>query len=115
MAKLKEWCEKVFEEKKVEPNSMLGNAIKYMLKHWDGLTCFLRVPGAPLDNNILERELRQAVLNRKNCYFYKTLMGALVGDVILSVIKTCEQNNVAPFHYLVWVQQNKVRLSQIIF
>ena len=112
MAKLKEWCEKVFEEKKVEPNSMLGNAIKYMLKHWDGLTCFLRVPGAPLDNNILERELRQAVLNRKNWYFYKTLMGALVGDVILSVIKTCEQNNVAPFHYLVWVQQNKEEVAK---
>ena len=30
----------------------LRKAIAYMLKHWDALTLFLRVPGAPLDNNL---------------------------------------------------------------
>jgi len=33
---------------KVEPNSRLGDAIRYMLKHWSELTLFLREPGAPL-------------------------------------------------------------------
>jgi len=34
-------------EKKVEPNSGLGQAIGYMLKRWDPLTLFLRQAGAP--------------------------------------------------------------------
>jgi len=39
----------------VEPNSGLGQAISYLLKHWEKLTLFLRQPGAPLDNSIVER------------------------------------------------------------
>lgn len=40
------WMEAQFDEKRVEPNSGLGKAFSYMLKHWDPLTLFLRVPGA---------------------------------------------------------------------
>ena len=29
--------------------------MRYVLKHWQRLTLFLRQPGAPLDNNIVER------------------------------------------------------------
>ena len=104
MNKIKKWCEDSFESKKVEPNSSLGKAIKYTLKHWEGLTAFLRIPGAPLDNNILEREIRQSVINRKNWYFYKTEIGAIAGDVILSLIKTCEGNEINTFEYLIWLQ-----------
>ena len=112
MNKLKQWCEESFESKKVEPNSSLGKAIKYTLKHWEGLTAFLRIPGAPLDNNILEQEIRQSVLNRKNWYFYKTEIGAIAGDVILSLIKTCEGNEINTFEYLVWLQKNKDELKK---
>ena len=52
MKDLRKWFDEQFGEKKGEPNSGLGQAIKYMCKHWDALTLFLRVPGAPLDNNI---------------------------------------------------------------
>jgi hypothetical protein len=44
----------------VEPNSALGGAIRYMLNHWEKLTLFLREPGAPLDNNLCERALKNA-------------------------------------------------------
>jgi len=69
MKKLKTWFQAQFDEKKVEPNSNLGKAIKYMLKHWEPLTLFLRVPAAPLDNNKVERALKMVVLGRKNFYF----------------------------------------------
>ena len=36
---------------RLEPNSGLGQAIHYMLNHWEPLTLFLRQAGAPLDNN----------------------------------------------------------------
>src|SRR5438552_13855433 len=73
-------------EHKTEPNSGLGKAISYLLNHWPKLTLFLRQPGAPIDNNIVERALKKAILNRKNALFYKTLNGAGVGDLFMSLI-----------------------------
>jgi len=35
-----------------EPNSGLGKAITYLLRHWRGLTLFPREARAPLDNNV---------------------------------------------------------------
>lgn len=112
MNELKKWLEKQFEEKKVEPNSSLGNAIKYMLKHWQQLTLFLRKEGAPLDNNIVERSLKTAILNRKNSYFYKTQNGAEVGDIFMSIIQTCKLNNVNAFEYLTFLQKNAIRVKE---
>ena len=71
-----------------------------MLRHWTKLTLFLRQPGAPLDNNIAERMLKKAILHRKNALFYKTVNGARVGDLFMSLIHTCELNKVNPFDYL---------------
>ncbi len=59
MAELKHWLTEQIEQKKVEPNSGLGEAISYMLRHWQELTLFLRQPGAPLDNNVCERALKK--------------------------------------------------------
>src|SRR5262249_14618316 len=41
------WLEGQFAERKVEPNSGLGKAITYLLRHWKALTLFLRQAGAP--------------------------------------------------------------------
>jgi len=89
MEQLKTWCEEQFAQRLVEPNSTLGKAIEYLLKHWDKLTRFLHVAGAPLDNNICERALKLAILHRKNALFFKTQNGAHVGEVFLSLIHTC--------------------------
>lgn len=100
MEKLHAWLERQFQEKKVEPNSGLGQAIAYLLKHWGPLTLFLRKAGAPLDNNVVERALKQAIRHRKNSLFYKTRKGAAMGDLYMSLIHTCELNRVNPFDYL---------------
>jgi hypothetical protein len=103
---LQTWLRQQLDEHRVEPNSGLGTAIAYMLKHWAPLTLFLRVPGAPLDNNICERALKKAILHRKNALFYKSLAGARVGDVFMSLIHTAELNGSAPFEYLVALQRH---------
>ncbi len=59
-----------------------------MQKHWDALTLFLREPGAPLDNNVVERVLKRAIVDRKNSLFYRTFNGARVGDTFMSLIYT---------------------------
>lgn len=86
MEGLRSWLTAQIAEKKVEPNSGLGEAMGYMLKRWERLTLFLRVPRAPLDNNIVERSLKKAILHRKNALFYKTDNGARVGDIFMSLI-----------------------------
>ena len=100
MKDLREWMTRQIDQRLVEPNSGLGEAISYMTKRWDKFTLFLREAGAPLDNNICERALKKAILHRKNSYFYKTLNGAHVGDLYMSLIYTCELCKVNAFDYL---------------
>jgi hypothetical protein len=69
MDDLHQWLKNQFAEHKTEPNSGLGKAISYLLRHWPELTLFLRQAGAPLDNNIAERMLKKAILHRKNALF----------------------------------------------
>jgi len=111
MEELHKWMEVQFAEHKIEPNSGLGKAISYLLKHWTKLTLFLRQAGAPLDNNIVERALKKAILNRKNGLFYKTLNGANVGDLFMSLIHTCELNGANPFDYLSELLRHSEELS----
>ncbi len=106
MRRLHRWLQRQFDEKRVEPNSALGEAINYLLKRWDALTLFLREPGAPLDNNIAENALKRAIIHRKNSLFYRTENGARVGDMFMSLIYTCELNAANPFDYLNELQRN---------
>ena len=111
MADLREWLKRQSEQKLVEPNSGLGTAINYLRKHWEKLTLFLRVAGAPLDNNICERALKKAILHRKNALFFKTKHGAAVGDLYLSLIHTCELNGGNPFEYLTALQRHAAAVA----
>ena len=111
MEDLKTWLENQLEQKNIEPNSALGGAISYMLKHYKGMTLFLRVPKAPLDNNLCEQVLKRAILHRKNSLFYKTEYGAYVGDLFMSLIHTCNLCKVNPFQYLKALQENSSLLS----
>jgi transposase len=112
MKDLKNWLNEQLDQKKVEPNSGLGQAISYMLKHWMPLTAFLRIRNAPLDNNICERALKKAILHRKNALFYKTENGAQVGDLFMSVIHTCNLAKVNPFDYLTALQDHSSDLAK---
>jgi transposase len=112
MKGLHEWMEAQLAEHKTEPNSGLGRAISYLLNHWTKLTLFLRQADAPIDNNIVERALKKAILNRKNALFYKTLNGAGVGDLFMSLIHTSELNGANPFHYLTELLRHAEELKQ---
>jgi transposase len=112
MEKLHTWLQVQFDERLVEPNSGLGEAISYLLKHWEKLTLFLRKAGVPLDNNMVERALKKAILHRKNSLFYKTRNGARMGDLFMSLIHTCELHGVNPFDYLTELLRHAGELKQ---
>jgi hypothetical protein len=112
MEALQRWMHEQLDDHQVEPNSGLGQAMSYLLKHWQPLTLFLRQPAAPLDNNRCEQALKMAILHRKNSLSYKTLQGAQTGDRFMSLIHTCRLNGVNPFDYLLAIatQADAVKL-----
>ena len=111
MEELHIWLVRQLEDRLVEPNSALGVAISYLLRHWEKLTLFLRVAGAPLDNNVCERALKKAIRHRRNSLFYKTSHGAHVGDLYMSLIHTCELGGANPFDYLTELERHAGEVS----
>jgi len=112
MKTLKTWLDDQIEQKLVLPNSSLGEAIQYLIKHWSGLTRFLTVASAPLDNNICEAALKLMIRIRKNSMFFKSEFGALVGSVLVSLIYTAALSNENPKEYLIALQQYPQQVSQ---
>lgn len=89
-----------------ESNGGLGTAVRYMLRHWEPLTTFLRVAGAPLDSTWAERAIKIAIRHRRNSLFYRTTQGALVGDCLMSLIYTALENHINPYDYLNALQRH---------
>ncbi len=112
MATLKSYLETELTAHRVEPNGELGQAFRYLLKHWTGLTAFLREVGAPLDNNIIERALKIAIRARKTSLFYKTVYGAWLGSVLTSVVHTCIMADENPVFYLTMLQRHGEAVMQ---
>jgi transposase len=107
MQDLHTWLKAQLDQKRVEPNSGLGVAYRYILKRWDKLTLFLHRAGAPLDNNLCERGLKKAIRHRRNSLFYRTQHGAHVGDMFMSVIYTAELRGENPLDHLTQVLRHK--------
>lgn len=106
MNELEQWMKKQFEEKKVEPNSALGQAISYMQKRWDKLDPLPARARCSPGNNVAERALKRIILHRKNALFYKTANGARVGDIFMSLIYTAELCGANPFDYLTELERH---------
>ena len=107
MDELRQWLQKQVDEHLVEPNSALGKAIAYMQTHWETLTRFLSIPGAPLDNNLVERALKLFIRQRKNSLFYRTEHSAYIASVLTSLIATCVYAGVNAVDYLVALQEHR--------
>lgn len=104
---LKRWLATQLDEHLVEPHSALGKAIGYMQRHWDTLTRFLSMPGAPLDNNLAERVLKLFIRQRKNSLFYKNEHSAYIASMLSSLIATCIYAGVNAVEYLVALQEHR--------
>lgn len=110
MIEIKRFLENELESGRIEENSPLGSAAKYYLKHVSELTEFCHTPGAPISNIEAERMIKKAIVHRKNSLFFKTLQGAKRGDVILSILATCEKSGTNPIEYLTFLQVNASRV-----
>lgn len=107
MEKLKTWVDLMLSEGGAEPNSVLARECQYLSTHWVGLTQFLEVPGAPLDNNVLEAMLKYMIMYRKNSQIFKTVYSAEYGSRLISVIVTCMVNGINAIDYLTQLQRHE--------
>lgn len=109
---LKSGLEQQFSDREVEPNSRLGKAFSYLLNHWSKLTRFLTVPGAPLDNNLVERALKLMIRQRGASVFFASVHSATVGSMLASLFATAAAAGVNVLDYLVALQQHRSAVFQ---
>ena len=112
MNEIRAYAEEKLNSRDFEPNSPIYQAFEYLKNHWPGLTRFLEVPGAPIDNNGSERLIKRFILYRKNSLFYKTENGAQVGDCLMSLIQTCIAADENPIDYLTQLQKNSQHVAK---
>jgi transposase len=95
---------------RVSAKSVIAEAIRYGLNHWDGLTRFLEDGRIELDTNIVERGMRPIALNRKNALFAGHDQGAENWAAIASLVETCKLHGVDPQAYFADVLTKLVNL-----
>jgi hypothetical protein len=101
------WLRQHVDERLVEPNRALGQAIGSLQKPWATLTRFVSVPGAPLDNNRAERALKLFLRQRKNSLFSTNEPSASIASVLPSLIATCLCAGGNAVAYLVALQEHR--------
>ena len=86
---------------KVSAKSKLGDAIRYALTRWDGLSRFIDDGRIDLDSNTVERSIRPLAINRKNALFAGSDEGGDNWAVIATLIECCKLNTVNPHEWLI--------------
>jgi transposase len=73
---------------------------KRLDKHCDELFVFLLHPGVPADNNHAERQIRFAVVMRKNSYGNQSMRGAQAQAILMSIFRTCHLRGIDPIAFM---------------
>ena len=95
---LKAWLDAI--ALKVVPDTKLGDAVSYTRNQWEYLTRYTDDGRMPIDNNLLERDIRIFATGRKSWLFSDTVDGAKASAVTYSLMLTCRACGVEPFAWL---------------
>lgn len=94
------------------PEFRAGQSHLLLAESLDAADTFLAAAGRADRQQHRERAWKKAILNRKDALFYKTVNGAWVGNLFMSLIHTCELNGANPFDYLTELQDYARALKQ---
>ncbi|CAJ0785286.1 IS66 family transposase [Ralstonia chuxiongensis] len=97
----KDWLDELAP--KVLPQSLLGKAISYCRNQWPHLSRYVMDGHAPIDNNVIERDIRPFVTGRKSWLHSDTVAGAKASATVYSLMLTCRACGVEPYAYLLHV------------
>jgi transposase len=93
---------------RVSARSNLAEALRYALRHWDGLVLFLEDGRLELDTNVIERAIRPVALTRRNSLFAGSDGGARHWAMVASLVATAKLNGVEPLAWLTDVLERMV-------
>lgn len=94
------WLQRV--EPTLLPSDPLGKAVRYYLRHFEGLTRFVDDPDLPIDNNRSERAFQSHAKLRFNSLFAGSPEGAHRWATILGVVTTAQRHGLDVLAYLTW-------------
>ncbi len=99
LAELKTLCEK-YRDHEHEKTKKLA---RELLNDWHAIWNVLQHPQMPITNNLAEQALRHWVISRKISFGTRTEQGSRAYTILASVIDTCRQRGVSPWHYIAQV------------
>jgi hypothetical protein len=73
---------------------------KRLARYCDEIFTFLLHPHVPADNNHAERQIRFAVIMRKNYFGNRSMRGAETQAILMSLFRTCHLRNIDPISTL---------------
>jgi transposase len=88
------------QRERLSRRSPMGEAIAYVLAHWDGLRRFLDDGRIEMDSNPVENAIRPLALTRKNALFAGHDEGGRSWARLASLIGTCKMNGIEPYAYI---------------
>jgi transposase len=94
--------------RQVSAKAKLGEAIRYALTRWEGLSRFLDDGRVDLDSNTVERSIRPLALNRKNALFAGSDEGGDNWAVIATLIENCKLSGINPH---AWMTETLAKLA----
>jgi transposase len=94
-------------------NGEARRLIKRLRRHQADLLTFLDHDGVPFDNNHAEREVRPAVIIRKNSYGNRSEVGADAQAVLMTVFRTLKQRGHQPIQTIVAALQAYVSTATL--
>lgn len=94
-------------------NKHARRLVKRLRRHQAELFTFLSHPEVPSDDNHAEREIRPAVMMRKNSYANNSDDGALTQAILMSVFRTLKQRGHNPVSAVLNAVRTDLRTGQL--
>ena len=87
----------------VNPESLIGKAVRYARKEWPRLLVYLQDGRLSIDNNDVENAIRPFAIGRKAWLFSNTPTGATASANLYTLVESAKANSVNPYAYLKYV------------
>ena len=85
---------------RVLDGSKIAQAIDYSLNAWAALTLHLDEGAVPIDNNLIERQIKPWKLGAKNWLFVGSELAGRRAAVVMSLVQSAKLNGLDPWVYL---------------
>jgi transposase len=104
LRQFKDWLEQ--QAASVSTKSLFGAALTYTINQWQALVEYTNHGMLEISNATAENAIRPVALSRKNWLFVGSERGGHTAAVLFSLLATCRQNGVNPWHWLAHVLEH---------